>query len=52
MYFRRVDVPSFTLLFIGVVTQDMLSDVGSAFAEIFGQEGEKGWVASESGGRL
>ena len=28
----------------GVVTQDMLSEIGGAFAEIFG-EGEKGWGA-------
>ncbi|KAI0072290.1 Ribokinase-like protein [Panus rudis PR-1116 ss-1] len=31
----------------GVVTQDMLPEVGGAFAEIFGQ-GEKGWGSSSS----
>jgi hypothetical protein len=29
------------------VTQDMLGDLGEAFADVFGQGGEKGW-----GGRL
>lgn len=31
----------------GVVTQDMLPEVGGAFVEIFGKEGEKGWGATE-----
>ena len=53
MYFRIAGVPSSLLfLFIGVVTQDMLPEIGSAFAEIFGREGEKGWGSSESGGKL
>ena len=33
----------------GVVTQDMLPEVGEAFAEIFGRGGEKGWGASVEG---
>ncbi len=40
------------ILYIGVVTQDMLPEVGGAFAEIFGAEGEKGWGNSEGGGKL
>ena len=40
------------LLFTGVVTQDMLPEIGGAFAEIFGREGEKGWGSSEGGGKL
>lgn len=35
----------------GVVTQDMIPEIGGAFAEVFG-EGEKGWGASTSGGKL
>ncbi|KAI0352411.1 Ribokinase-like protein [Trametes cingulata] len=35
----------------GVVTQDMIPEIGGAFAEIFG-EGEKGWGASTSEGKL
>lgn len=31
----------------GVVTQDMLSEIGGAFSEIFGAEGEKGWGLSK-----
>ncbi|KAL4246334.1 ATP-dependent (S)-NAD(P)H-hydrate dehydratase [Abortiporus biennis] len=31
----------------GVVTQDMLPQIGSAFAELFGAEGEKGWGSTE-----
>lgn len=34
----------------GVITQDMLGEIGGAFAEIFG-EGEKGWGV-EGAGRL
>ena len=33
----------------GVVTQDMLPEVGHAFVDVFGNEGEKGWG---SGGKL
>ncbi|EIW58577.1 Ribokinase-like protein [Trametes versicolor FP-101664 SS1] len=36
---------------VGVVTQDMIPEIGGAFAEVFG-EGEKGWGASTSGGKL
>ena len=49
--FPSTDVPSI-LLFIGVVTQDVLPEIGGAFAEIFGKEGEKGWGSSEGGGKL
>lgn len=42
-----------SILFIGVVTQDMLPEIGGAFVEVFGTEGEKGWGSSEeSGGKL
>ena len=37
------------LFFKGVVTGDMLPEIGGSFVEIFGQEGEKGWGSSESG---
>jgi len=30
----------------GVVTQDMLPEIGGAFSELFGAEGEKGWGAT------
>lgn len=33
----------------GVVTQDMLPEVGKAFVEVFGNEGEKGWGSTEGG---
>ncbi|KAI0091534.1 Ribokinase-like protein [Irpex rosettiformis] len=33
----------------GVVTQDMLPEVGGAFVEIFGSEGEKGWGGNVEG---
>lgn len=33
----------------GVVTQDMLPEVGEAFVEVFGRDGEKGWGASVEG---
>ncbi|KAI0339579.1 Ribokinase-like protein [Trametopsis cervina] len=35
----------------GVVTQDMLPEIGGAFAEVFGNDGEKGWGGS-GGGKL
>ena len=31
----------------GVVTQDMLREIGGAFSEVFGAEGEKGWGLSK-----
>lgn len=31
----------------GVVTRDMLSEIGGAFSEIFGAQGEKGWGQSK-----
>jgi ATP-dependent NAD(P)H-hydrate dehydratase len=34
---------------IGVVTQDMLPEVGGAFVEVFGNEGEKGWGGKSEG---
>ena len=34
---------------IGVVTQDMLPEVGGAFEEVFGGEGEKGWAGNTEG---
>lgn len=38
---------------LGVVTQGMLPEVGPAFAELFGEEGEKGRGGSaEERGRL
>lgn len=33
----------------GVVTQDMLGEIGGAFAEVFGGEGEKGWGVGDAG---
>jgi len=31
----------------GVVTGDMLSEIGSAFVEVFGTVGEKGWKGDD-----
>ena len=31
----------------GVVTGDMLSEIGSAFVEVFGTAGEKGWKGDD-----
>ncbi|PCH36305.1 Ribokinase-like protein [Wolfiporia cocos MD-104 SS10] len=36
----------------GVVTQDMLGEIGGAFAEVFGAEGERGWGAEGEVGKL
>ncbi|EED77590.1 predicted protein [Postia placenta Mad-698-R] len=36
----------------GVVTQDMLAEIGGAFAETFGSAGEKGWGSSGDAGKL
>jgi len=36
----------------GVVTEDMLPELGAAFAEIFGSEGEKGWGSQDDKGKL
>ncbi|CAL1714291.1 unnamed protein product [Somion occarium] len=35
-----------------VVTEDMLPEIGGAFAELFGAEGEKGWGSSNPEGKL
>ena len=34
---------------LGVVTQDMLPEVGGAFEEVFGSEGEKEWAGNTEG---
>ncbi|KAJ3532465.1 hypothetical protein NM688_g7419 [Phlebia brevispora] len=50
---RTTSRRAFSKLGRGVVTQDMLPEIGGAFAEIFGKEGEKGWgSAADSGGKL
>ena len=48
--FRRFCHESLTYI-PGVVTQDMLPELGNAFVDVFG-EGEKGWGASAREGKL
>ncbi|KAH9940760.1 Ribokinase-like protein [Epithele typhae] len=47
MITRTASKRAFSRLGRGVVTQDMLPELGGAFAEVFASEGEKGW-----GGKL